>query len=76
MGTTPTSIEMFGLIEVLHYSEASFLPLVNSSLGAERWVMITRVETEWLGCIYSMRVCAFANTCVATISNMHECMYM
>lgn len=41
----------FGLFEVLRYSEAPFLHLVNSSLGAEWWVVVTRVEKESLGCL-------------------------
>ena len=60
----PTSIRVFRLFEVLHYSEASFIALVSSSLGAESWLVIIRVEREWLMC-----VCVY--TSVATISNMY-----
>ena len=41
--------------------------------------MLTTAEREWLGCKYvcvCVCVCAFVNTGVATIPNMHRCIYV
>lgn len=65
-----SQLRMFGFFEVFHYSAASFMSLVKSSLGAERWVVINRVGREWLWCV-CVYIHIFVNTHLNTFSNIH-----